>query len=244
MVIRRRLEPLRYEIRKRLLELFRRGRYQPGDKIPTESELSELLDVSRSSLREGLHLLEEERILRTKHGAGRFLLSLPGDLKIEITRLQSVTEMLAGYGIEGTTKVVRVRELPAEEETADALDLPAGSPVLHIERLRCAEEVAIIYSIDIINRKLIPGTWQEDDFAGSLLKYLEETCDIVLDHSHAAITAVSSDEIREAEIDTKAHIPWILLIQTNYDAVGKPIIFSKDYHRSDYISFRVRRFRN
>ncbi len=66
MTTRRRPEPLRYQIRTDILELLTRESYKPGDKLPTESELIELLNVSRSTLREGLHLLEEERIIRTK----------------------------------------------------------------------------------------------------------------------------------------------------------------------------------
>jgi GntR family transcriptional regulator len=62
--------------------------------------LSEILGVSRFSLREAIHLLEEERIIATKHGTGRFLVAIPGDFNIDLSVLQSVTEMLAGYGIE------------------------------------------------------------------------------------------------------------------------------------------------
>jgi DNA-binding GntR family transcriptional regulator len=49
----------------------------------------DLLNVSRSTLREGLHLLEEERIIRTSQGIGRFLVSVPGDYKFDITHFKA-----------------------------------------------------------------------------------------------------------------------------------------------------------
>src|SRR3972149_11126253 len=92
--------PLRYQIRKDILDFIVEKGYQPGDQFPSEQELSDLLEVSRFSLREAIHLLEEECVISTKHGTGRFLLSPPGDFSIDLTNLQSVTELLAGSDIQ------------------------------------------------------------------------------------------------------------------------------------------------
>ena len=65
----------------------------------------------RSSLREGLHLLEKERIIRTIQGSGRFLVADLKSIQFEITRLQSVTEMLKIYGIQGKVQILDVYTL-------------------------------------------------------------------------------------------------------------------------------------
>lgn len=235
--------PLRYQIKNYILDLLRRDRYQPGDKIPTESQLSEMLDVSRASLREGLHLLEEERVIRAKHGSGRYLLSMPEDLEFEITRLQSVTEMLLGFGIDVSTKVINVAYLPADEEIAWYLQIPEGNTVIAIERARYAKDKPIIYSVDIIAKDKIGDQWTKKDFEGSLLKILEEKFGIFLDYSVATIKAVIGQEVIPPEIEINPNVPWIVLIQTNYSQNGDPIIFSKDYHRADDVSFKVKRLR-
>jgi DNA-binding GntR family transcriptional regulator len=41
----------------------------------------------------------------------------------------------------------------------------------------------------------------------------------------------------------KIESTWILFEQVNYDQYGEPIIYSKDYHRGDAITFRVSRYR-
>lgn len=240
----RQSEPLRYQIRKSILDLLLKRKYNPGEKIPTEQELIEELNVSRSTLREGLHLLEEERILRSKHGSGRYLISSPGDFKFDITRLQSVTEMLAIYGIQVTTRVLQVKECPADESAALNLEMEVGEPVFFLERVRYAKDVPIIYSIDILDRKIMPGEWRAEEFAGSLLSVIEERWGIYLDHSRATIGVVPYDENISRRVGSDENIPWILLEQTNYNHLGEPLIYSKDYHRSDYITFNVRRFRS
>lgn len=239
-----RLEPLRYQVRDYLLDLFRVKKYKPGDKLPTESELLEMLNVSRSSLREGLHLLEEERIIRSRHGSGRYLLSSPSELDFDMARLQSVTEMLANYDIGNNIKVLNLTEQPASPEIAANLGVDEGTPVICIERTRSVGDVPVIYSIDIIEKKRLPSPSYPADFQGSLLSYLKEHCDILLDYSHTIIKAVPGNELMHTGINTDPDIPWILLIQTNYNPYGEPIIYSRDYHRSDYISFHVRRLRS
>jgi GntR family transcriptional regulator len=235
--------PLRYQIKDFIIDLLRREQYQPGDKIPTESELEDMLDVSRATLREGLHLLEEERVIRAKHGSGRYLLSLPEDLEFEVTRLQSVTEMLSAYGLSVVTKVIDVKHLHADNEIAWHLQIEKGSPVVAIERVRYAMDKPIIYSIDIVAENYIGGDWNNNDFEGSLLKILEEKFGIFLDYSVATIKAVTSQDVIPPEIKIDPNVPWIVLIQTNFNQVGDPIIYSKDYHCADDVSFKVKRLR-
>lgn len=235
--------PLRYQIKDYILDLLRREQYQPGDKLPTESELTEMLEVSRSTLREGLHLLEEERIIRAKHGSGRYLLYLPEDLEFEITRLQSVTEMLAGFGIPVSTKVLAVKQIQADSQLAWQLQIEEKDPVVSIERVRYAHQNPIIYSIDMISEALLGKRWQAEDFAGSLLQILEAEFNIFLDYSVATIKAVTSQDLIPPEIEIDPNVPWIVLVQTNYTSLGEPIIYSKDYHRGDDISFKVKRLR-
>jgi GntR family transcriptional regulator, transcriptional repressor for pyruvate dehydrogenase complex len=52
---------------------------KPNDKIPTESELSEILDVSRSSVREALKILEAINIIQIRRGDGTYI-SEPEDI--------------------------------------------------------------------------------------------------------------------------------------------------------------------
>jgi GntR family transcriptional regulator len=245
MTQRPRLEPLRYQVRNYLLDLFKANQYKPGDKIPTESELIEMLQVGRSSLREGLHLLEEERIIRSRHGSGRYLLSYPSELDFDMARLQSVTEMLADYHIGKSVKVLSITEEPASPEVAANLTIDEDAPVVRIERTRSVGDIPVIYSVDIIEKKRLCSPFEPFDFQGSLLDYLKERCDILLDYSHTIIKAVPGNELLSVGLEfvIDPEIPWILLIQTNYDPYGEPIIYSRDYHRSDYITFHVRRHR-
>jgi len=67
----------------KLLELIRSRSLKPGDKLPTERELSELMKVSRPSLREALKSLEMMSIIRIRQGSGAFVNKLEPESVVE-----------------------------------------------------------------------------------------------------------------------------------------------------------------
>ncbi|WP_139491711.1 FadR/GntR family transcriptional regulator [Brevibacillus dissolubilis] len=56
-----------------LHEIIRDQNLRPGDKIPSERELSDLLGAGRSSVREALRALELLGLIETRRGEGTFL---------------------------------------------------------------------------------------------------------------------------------------------------------------------------
>jgi GntR family transcriptional regulator len=203
----------------------------------------ELINVSRSTLREGLQLLEQERLLLTKHGIGRYLVATPKDYKFDINELLSVTEMLANYGIQVETHLLSSETIPADQNLASCLEIRLNSPVLAIERIRYAKKIPVIYAIDYIPTHKIPGEVDHKEFEGSLFALLQERWGLRLDHSTAILRVVLPPGHIPEEAVADSTLPWVLFEQVNYTAEGEPIIFSRDYHRSDYIKFHINRYR-
>jgi len=57
-----------HQIAEQIKNLVLQGNLKPGDKLPSERELSKIIGVGRLSLREGLRILESTGILETKYG--------------------------------------------------------------------------------------------------------------------------------------------------------------------------------
>lgn len=62
------------QVRDQLEQAIRRGDYAPGDRLPSERELTEMLGVSRVSVREGIRSLEAIGLVEVRHGNGCFVL--------------------------------------------------------------------------------------------------------------------------------------------------------------------------
>lgn len=54
-------------------EIVKRGELKSGDKLPSERDLCEKLEVSRASVREALKSLQMLGLIESKHGEGNFI---------------------------------------------------------------------------------------------------------------------------------------------------------------------------
>jgi GntR family transcriptional repressor for pyruvate dehydrogenase complex len=84
------LEPIRplalkERVINQLTRLIEEGDLHPGDQLPSERELSEELQVSRSTVREGVQFLQAVGLVEIRHGSGTFvrLAADPGKLRGE-----------------------------------------------------------------------------------------------------------------------------------------------------------------
>lgn len=106
-----------------LRELISRGDYQPGQKIMTERELAEALNVSRNSVREAINKLVTLRFLEQRQGQGTFVRSVDEAVKIPLatvmeTQDASLIDLLEmRMGIECTAA-----SLAAQRATASDLE--------------------------------------------------------------------------------------------------------------------------
>jgi GntR family transcriptional repressor for pyruvate dehydrogenase complex len=67
------------QITVQLCRMITQGQLQPGDRLPPERELTEMLQVSRTSLREALRVLEMAGVLTIRQGGGTFVRELDDD---------------------------------------------------------------------------------------------------------------------------------------------------------------------
>ena len=56
--------PLYFQLKTQLVELLKQGIFQAGDKLPTEAEFCELLDISRPTVRQAFSELINEGYLK------------------------------------------------------------------------------------------------------------------------------------------------------------------------------------
>src|SRR5215813_1304408 len=72
-----RVVPLYYQAQHTISQRIARGEYAPGTQLPSESELSRELGVSRVTVREALRLLAQENRLLKVQGRGTFVSDNP-----------------------------------------------------------------------------------------------------------------------------------------------------------------------
>jgi GntR family transcriptional repressor for pyruvate dehydrogenase complex len=71
------------QISTHILDLLRQRQLRPGDKLPPERELAEMLGVSRPSLREALRALSIMQVIEVRQGDGTYVSSLEPEELVE-----------------------------------------------------------------------------------------------------------------------------------------------------------------
>lgn len=217
---------------------------RPGDPLPTEMAVAERLMVSRSTVREAMKLLEQEGLVETRRGMGRFASALSG-LRPErpMTKFESITKMMAELGHESTTKVVRVvtRESTPSEQVA--FDVGPGFEVIETRRLREHEGRPCIYSVNVLDPRTLTNSVDDIDWSDSVVLILERMGhEIVASSAHISVASEPLDEDAVPQIGSDAG-PWLMVNEQCVTRLGHCVLISRDYHLGSMFSFSVVRRR-
>ncbi|HWI30057.1 MAG TPA: FadR/GntR family transcriptional regulator [Microbacterium sp.] len=122
-------EPASSEVARALLDYIFSGQIGPGEKLPSERQLSESFGVGRSVVREGIKSLGLLGLVEWRHGGGTYLRSADSDL------LPRVIEWGLMLGERSTTDLVEARQyiervtsgLAADRHTPEHLEAIAAA---------------------------------------------------------------------------------------------------------------------
>jgi GntR family transcriptional regulator len=217
---------------------------RPGDPLPSETAVAERLMVSRSTVREAMKLLEQEGLVETRRGSGRFASALAG-LRPErpMTRFESITKMMAELGYDATTKVVSVTQRASTPSEQLAFDVKPGFQVVETRRLREHQGRPCVYSVNVLDPRTLGADVGDIDWSGSVVVILEGMGhEIVASSAHISVVGEPLDDDAVPEIDPSAG-PWLMVNEQCVTRIGRCVLISRDYHLGSMFSFSVVRRR-
>jgi len=224
-----------------LRQAIQEGRFPPGSQLPSEFELMSILGVSRSTLREAMRSLEEQRLIVRKRGLGTFVSerSILKDLSFNF----GITEMIRQAGMTPGAEKTSLRMEKAPSAIAKALKLPESGLVVVLERIRTANQRPVVWSQDIIPDEVLGDHAIEPLFleSHSLYQYLETHLQIQISHGVAQIRPVAASAEVASSLNVHKGTPLLRVDQTDYDTSERPVLHSIEHHLPDAFVFIVNR---
>lgn len=225
-----------------LREAIRQGIYAPGSQLPPELELGQMLGVSRTVVREALRFLQEDGLIARRQGLGTFVRRNPILQNLNLNF--GTTEMIKSAGMKSGTPHIKVEELVATSEVAEALALPAGTPLVVIERVRSADGKPVVYSLDYIAKALVGDTdltapWKDQD--GSLYQVIQDDLGQVIDYGLTRILPVNAPPHAAEMLHVATDSLLLYMVQTDYAPDDVPLLHSCEYHLPDAFDFIIMR---
>lgn len=147
--------PLYFQVARQLEKAIRDGQIPPGSKIETEVALSERLGISRPTIRRAIQELVDRGFLVRRRGIGTQVVHGRISRNVEFS---SLYEDLESSHRDPETTLLSVEGCPANATEALALNIPEGSPTVHLSRLRFADGVPLA-----VLRNTLPGRVSDFD---------------------------------------------------------------------------------
>lgn len=228
--------PLKEQVSARLRQLIEDGELAPGQQLPSERELSELLQVSRGTVREAIQFLHALGLVEIRHGAGTFVASAVHDPRrlrdewrswtrrhagrvhdlLEVRRgLEAFAAELAALrqaapGLEGmAAALVQMREA---EASGDVAALVESDVAFHRALAEAAGNAALVELSDALGPELLRERAAVWDIPGRAARSLKEHARIEAavrggDSRAARRRLLEHLESVEQDIDALVHDP-------------------------------------
>jgi GntR family transcriptional regulator len=229
--------PLYAQVEQALVERFGVDLH-PGDRLPTEDELIRTFGVSRITVRRAIQNLAARDLVVTRRGQGSFVAA--PRFRQPLTAMTGFVEDMGAHGLRSRARVLRVEEIAAPPDAREALELPLGAQVTHIQRVRLAVGHPVSFDDTYLPVDLGRLIAQDDLENEQVFTLLESRHGTPLVEAAYALQASTADtEVAEAlEIAEGSAI--FRIERTSFSTGQRPVDYEILHYRGDAITFTTR----
>src|ERR1043165_2247338 len=222
-------------------EAIKQGKFPAGSQLPPEMELLQMMGISRTTLREALRILEEQRFLRKRRGLGTFVMERA--IVKDMSQNFGITEMISQAGYTPGTRDFKISADTVSKALAEKLNSPEGSMTMVSERGRTANDIPIVFTRDIMPQEILGG-WmptQENLSGVSLYECLERYANIRILDGMASFSPVQANNELAKKLSIQRNALLLLIEQVDHDQNQRPVLYSAEYHLTDKFNFIIHR---
>jgi GntR family transcriptional regulator len=227
--------PLYVQIADGLFDQIESGELAPGDRLPPERELSNVLGVNRMTLRQALGLLESQGLIVRRQGLGTYV----AEPKIErqAGKLVLFARGMERRGYVPGAQVIDFERRPATTAEAHQLDIPVSAPVYFLRRLRLVNREPVMLERFTVPAYRFPGFERYDFSVRSVAEVMEREYGIAEVRAHQSLEPVVATQYEAELLGIKPGAPLMLERRLGLDDENNPVEFGRDLYRGDRFRF-------
>ncbi|GAA0326079.1 GntR family transcriptional regulator [Micropruina glycogenica] len=225
--------PLYLQLADELRQKILSGEWQPEQRIPSENELNQIYSISRMTIRQVLGKLVDEGLVFRVHGKGTFV----AQRKIA-TRSPSyygVREQLEAQGYSTRTATLVSEVVEADDRLARKLNVPLGTPLSMVERLRFAEDAPISLHKSYVPVPLAPGLLEHDLAQRQLCQVLAQDYGLDMVYVHETLESLTPTAHELTMLDVSRGTSLLLLEQRISDRSRRLFEYTRIKFRGDRV---------
>lgn len=232
-------ETLWRRIHNELRDDIRSGNYGPGDRLPTEAELSVRFGVNRHTVRRALAELRDNDMIHVRRGSGAYVAH--SQVGYEIGARTRFTQNVLAIGREPAHSVLRLETIRAGARESETLGLAPGAQIHVVEMLNSADGVPLVYARSIFPADPLP------DFADHMRTHPSITASLaragIIDYVRewTRLTAERPGPMIAQHLKMSETRICLRSESLNVDSHGRPVEYGHSWFCSDRVQIVVDR---
>lgn len=224
-----------YQIYIEIAEEIQKGHFQPGDTLPSESELCERFAASRETIRKALNLLVQNGLIHKIQGKGSIVLDI-NKFNFPFGGLVSFKEVSQKMGRKSRTIVHDLGLLHPNAYISKQLGMKPKDYVWKVTRTREINEEKIILDKDYINSKLVPALTKEI-CENSIYEYMENELGLKISFAKKEIYVEDLNDEDRAFLDVEGFVNIVVVKSLVYLDDATLMQYTESRHRPDKFRF-------
>lgn len=151
--------PLYYQLMDIIINMIEEGNLKEDDQLPSERELCDSYEISRSTVRQAIQELEKEGYIYRLHGKGTFV--SPKVFNQDLLKFYSFTDEMKKIGKVPCSKVLEFSVIDCSEKLSKKMKLSKSDKLYFITRLRLADNEPMMLETSYIPYNKFPGLNKE-----------------------------------------------------------------------------------
>jgi GntR family transcriptional regulator len=200
--------PLYLQLTERLIKQIETGQLSTGDKLPSERELADSLNVSRITARMAIDNLLEKGLVYREQGKGTYV----AQPKMRGVRgFSSFSEDAKARGLNPSSRIIHQELILLDEKMQQILKVGKEEYAVHLVRVRMVDDKPIALQSTFIPHKICPGIESLDLTDKSLFAVLREEYFIHPAWTEAIVRAKLADSEEAEMLDINTGDPVLVV---------------------------------
>jgi GntR family transcriptional regulator len=229
--------PLYQQIKALLVTGLESGQWQPGQPIPSETELATRFGVSQGTVRKAVDELATDNLLVRRQGKGTFVATHAEEqIQYRFLRLRPDAGDAAGM----QRRLLECRRLRAPADVARLLALKSGDPVVLVRRLLLSDDQPVVLDDIYLPGTLFKGLTAErmSGYKGPMYRLFEAEFGVRMIRAEEKLRAVAADEAQAAVLLVAPGAPLLSVERLSLTYGDKPVELRRGLYRTDRHHYR------
>lgn len=227
--------PLYYQLKQIIKEEIDRGKYLPGEQLPSESEICQKYGVSRITARRAITDLVKDGILYSLQGKGTFVKEIK--LKRELISVSGFTETTTASGKNPSSQILSNTIITPDDHLKSIFNLEPAENLLKLHRLLFIDNDPFIIETSYYPLKYFPHLERYIGEATSTYKILKARYNIEIIKSEKTLNVVSATDYEAKLFQCDISTPLYLIEKTSFDQQNRPFHLSQSLFVTNRVTF-------